>query len=533
MGAEAAVGVMPSSGSAPPIEVRSPKDGQLIATVPSTPLDAIAGIVARAREVQAGWAALSMKERVKRVWNIRHRWLDKAHESSTVLQKEGGKSEIEALMSEVVPSIDLFEYWLKNAPEFLKRETVSLNPLNFPGKSGYIEYEPRGVVGLITPWNYPASIPVRALVPALLAGNAVVWKPSEFSPLTGQVLYEIFAPDLPPGLLSLVQGDGMVGSKLCESNVDMISFTGSVATGKRISLKAAERLIPVSLELGGKNAAIVLEDADLDRASAGVVWGAFANAGQNCAAVSRVFVMKPVAAEFERRVKARLKQLKFGPEAGALFDVGPVINEKQLARVRAHIDEAKAAGTKLWSGGERVGDKGYWVAPTTLESPSDQLSLYREETFGPALAMNVVDDEAEAVRLANDTEYGLSASVWTKDLIRGERVAHALNVGTVTVNNTSFTPVIPNAPWAGRKASGHGTTNSWRALADMVQTRFILLDKSKGGELWWFPHDAQLLQLAHVLLGFLHRSLGKKLAALPQVLKLMPARQKALAKPVL
>jgi acyl-CoA reductase-like NAD-dependent aldehyde dehydrogenase len=446
--------------------------------------------------------------------------------------KEGGKSEVEALMSEVVPTIDLFEYWLKAAPQFLVREPVALNPLNFPGKRGYIEYEPRGVVALITPWNYPSSIPVRTLVPALLAGNAVVWKPSEFSPLTGQLVKDIFAPDLPPGLVGLVQGDGAVGAELVASQVDFVSFTGSVATGRRIALQAAERFIPVALELGGKNAAIVLEDADLDRASAGIVWGAFANAGQNCAAVSRVFALRPVAAELEKRIRARTALLRFGPDAGPVFDVGPLINARQLEKVRAQLNEAKAAGTKLWAGGDRIGDKGYWVAPTVLDSPGPGVALYREETFGPALAVTAVDDEAEAVRLANDTEYGLTASVWTRDLVRGERVAHSLQVGTVTVNNTSFSPVIPNAPWAGRKASGTGATNSHRALAEMVQTRFVLLDKSKGGELWWFPHDQALLNLGRALLGFLNRNIFKKLSAALKVLPMMSARKKALAKPV-
>lgn len=528
---------MTAAAATPPapdvIEVRSPRDGSLIATVPKTRVEEVAALVEAAREAGRAWSTLAMKERVRRLRNIRHRWLDRGLELAQVLMEEGGKSEAEALTSEVVPSIDLLDYWLKAAPEFLAREPVKLNPLNFPGKKGWIDYEPLGVIALVTPWNYPSSIPLRVIVPALLAGNAVVWKPSEFAPLAGKLVHEIFAPDLPPNLLTLVQGDGAVGEALVDAAVDGVSFTGSVATGRRIAKRTAERLIPVSLELGGKNAAIVLEDADLDRASAGIVWGAFANAGQNCAAVARAYVVKSVAEGFEKRVRARLEALRSGPQAGELFDVGPLINDRQLARVTAQVKEAKDAGTELLSGGERLGDQGQWYAPTVLRAPGGDLAIMREETFGPAFSLTVVADEEEAVRLANDSEYGLCASIWTRDLERGERLAKALDVGSVTVNNTSFTPAIPNAPWSGRRSSGHGTTNSHRALGELVKTRFVLVDRSVGGELWWFPHDESLRTIARALLGFLHRSLARKLRALPVVLGKMPARQKMLKKPVL
>lgn len=383
-------------------DVRCPRDGQVVATVPFTPVEALPEIIAKARAAQEGWVALSMKERVKRLAKIRDRWLDSATALSGALQKEGGKSEVEALMSEVVPTVDLFNYWLKSAPQFLAREPVLLNPLNFPGKRGYIEYEPRGVVALITPWNYPASIPPRTLVPALLAGNAVVWKPSEYGALVGQIIADIFAPDLPPGLLGLVQGDGLIGSALVDCDVNLVSFTGSVATGRKIAVKAAERFLPTALELGGKNAAIVLDDADLDRASAGIVWGAFANGGQNCAAVSRVYVQKSVAPELEKRIRARVAQLCVGPDAGAIYDVGPLINDRQLAKVTGQLDEAKSASTKLWSGGDRSGDRGYWIAPTILEAPDAKLAIANEETFGPAVSIRVVEDEFEAVKLTNN-----------------------------------------------------------------------------------------------------------------------------------
>lgn len=514
------------------IVVRSPRDGSVLAEVARTPVAEVAALEARAREAQAAWAAMPMPERVRRMKSIRNRWAERGLELAQMLMKEGGKSEAEALTSEVLPSLNLFDYWCKAAPGFLARERVALDPLNFPRKKGFVDYEPLGVIALVTPWNYPSSIPLRALVPALLAGNAVLWKPSEFSPLTGQFVYDVFAPDLPPGLIGLVQGDAAQGEAVVDAKVDGVSFTGSAAVGKKIAKRTAERLIPVSLELGGKNAAIVLDDADLDRASAGVVWGALANGGQNCAAVSRVYVVQGAAAEFEKRVRARLARVTSGPGAGEFFDVPPLISARQVDRVAAQVDEATSAGTEALAPGGRLGDAGNWYAPAAFKAPGDSLAIVREETFGPAFTVTVVADEAEAVRRANEGEYGLSASVWTRDLARGERVAKKLDVGTVTVNNTSFTPVITNAPWSGRRSSGHGTTNSHRALFEMVKPRFILLDWNQGSEFWWFPHDESLVTLARGLLRFLTAGFSNKLAGLPAALKLLPARIKAISRPV-
>lgn len=507
-------------------DVLDPRDGSVVETLPATDPAELSDLVARAREASKAWATLAMKERVRRVRRIRDAFIEAERELVEILRKEDGKSEAEILTSELVPSVDNFDYWCKATPKFLKREPTPINPVNFPGKRGYIDYEPRGVVALITPWNYPCSIPIRTLVPALLAGNAVVWKPSEQSPLVAKVLHRIFAAELPPDLVQLVLGDGRIGAALVDGDIDLVSFTGSSAVGRKIAARTAPRLIPASLELGGKNAAIVLEDADLDRASAGIVWAAYANGGQNCAAMSRVYVVRSVADAFEQRVRARLARVTTGADGRASYDVGPLTAARHLERVERHVDEARAAGVEVLAGGQRPSEKGYWYEPTLLRAPGPDLAVSKEETFGPVLSLHVVEDESEAVLRANDSDYGLTASVWTTNVTRGERIAKALEVGTVTINNSSFTPVLPNAPWSGRKASGLGATNSHRALADMVKTRFVLVDRSVGGELWWFPHDEGFVPLARAFLGMVHRSLSRKLKALATVLPGLGKRKK-------
>lgn len=520
------------SASPATFDVLDPRDGSVLETVPVTPASELPGLVAAGREASRAWATLSMKERVARLRRIKNAFIEAGPALAKQLMAEGGKSEVEALTSEIVPSCDLFDYWCKAAPKFLAREPVAINPINFPGKRGYIDYEPRGVVALITPWNYPCSIPLRALVPGLLAGNAFVWKPSEQSPLIARALQKLFAAELPPDLVQIVYGDGHTGDALLDADVDYVSFTGSSAVGRKIAAKCSPRLIPVSLELGGKNAAIVLEDADLQRASAGVAWAAYANAGQNCAAMSRCYVVKAVAPEFERQLRARIAGITTGADGRELFDVGPVSAPKHLERVQRHVDEAKAAGTEVLEGGAREGTKGFYFQPTLLRAPEGRLAVAREETFGPVLSLHVVEDESEAVRRANEGDYGLHASIWTRSHARGERLAKALEVGAVTVNNTSFVPVLPNAPWAGRKSSGMGATNSHRALADMVKTRFVLVDRSAGGEPWWFPHDAAFTALGRAFLGMMHSSIARKLKAILVILPGLGKRKSQLAVPV-
>jgi acyl-CoA reductase-like NAD-dependent aldehyde dehydrogenase len=325
---------------------------------------------------------------------------------------------------------------------------------------------------------------------------------------------------LPKDVFSIVQGGGDVGAALCRSKVDLVVFTGSVRTGRAVALVCAERLIPCSLELGGKDAAIVLADANLERAANGIVWGALTNAGQNCAAIERVYVEKSIAKDLIDKIESIAKSLRTPDE------VGPLSTEAQRATVEAHVKEAKEAGAKIVTGGKRT-DEGLGYEPTVLRVESDELDLMREETFGPVLPIRVIDSVDEAIRLANDSKYGLTASIWTRNVRRAEEIASKLRAGVVTINNHAFTGALPAAPWSGIGETGYGITNSPLALEALTRPRFVLVDRSGASrEMWWYPYTPALrtIVLALVTLRSATRSIITKIGAVVRLLGAFPRR---------
>jgi acyl-CoA reductase-like NAD-dependent aldehyde dehydrogenase len=452
----------------------------------------VSEVVARARAAQPAWYALSAEERAQRIAPLKDRVLDRGEALATLVRQEVGKPEVEALLGEVLPSADVVRYWTTHIVEMLDPEDVDLDGIAYPGKAGTIEREARGVVAVIMPWNFPVALPLRTLVPALLAGNTVVFKPSEVAPRSGAFVADLFEGLLPEGVLGIVQGGSEVGAALCAADVDLVVFTGSAATGRKVAHACAERLIPCSLELGGKDAAIVLADADLARAANGVVWGALMNAGQNCASIERVYVVRSVGEAFTKKVCDAVAALRPG------VDVGALATRAQRAIVAAHVDAAKAAGAKVLLGGDPAGDgttREY--AATVVRVDDDASPLMQDETFGPVLPIAWVADENEAVERANASRYGLTASVWSRNARKARLVASRLRVGVVTINNHGFTGVLPNAPWGGRGESGWGVTGSPLALDMLTRPRFVLVDRSRARrELWWYPYTPALRNVA-------------------------------------
>lgn len=485
-----------------------PRDGAPLDPVAVTPIEQISALVERAREAQAAWAALPLGERARRLALLRRRFLDAAEELASLLEEENGRPRTESWIAEILPNADLFDFWSRKGPVLLQAEPVAIDPITFPGKRGAIEHLPRGVIGLVTPWNFPVALPLRTIVPALLAGNAVVWKPSEHAARSGALLHRVLAAELPEGLVCLVQGGAAQVRALVEAGVDHLSFTGSTATGRIVARLAAEKLTPVSLELGGKDAALVLHDADLDRTANGILWGAFANAGQNCAAIERCYVDVRIAPRFVELLRERTAALRQGE------DVGPLTTPAQVARVRAQLAEAGVAAE----------GEGAWVRPVVLVDPPGELALLEEETFGPVLPVLPVADEEEMIARANASPFGLTASVWSRDIARAEAIGRRLQAGVVTINNHAFTGGLAQAPWSGVRASGFGITNGPQTLAALTRPRFVLVDRSRSArELWWYPYDEPVLRLARALARLRG---GGGLGSLPEAIRSFLAAQK-------
>jgi acyl-CoA reductase-like NAD-dependent aldehyde dehydrogenase len=471
-------------------------------------------IALRVREAAHAHASRSLDKRARLLEKLSDAILARADAVADALAKECGKPEAESFLHEIVPTADLAAYWAFEGPELLASYEPVLDAISYPKKRAVVERLPRGVIGLITPWNFPVAIPLRTLFPALLAGDGVVWKPSEHTPRCAQVIGEALAEVYGPDLVVLVQGGGEVGAKLIGSGIDAVVFTGSVPTGRKVARGAAEALIPAGLELGGKDAAIVLDDANLERAARGILWGAMANAGQNCAAIERVYATPKVAGPLARRLAELAKELRPGK------DLGPLTTDAQLRIVERHVESARSAGAEVLAGGARAPGEGRFYAATVLAKVPREADLIVEETFGPVVPVIEVADADAAVAAANESAYGLTASVWTKNVSKGEKLARRLRAGTVVVNNHGFTGAIPALPWGGFAETGYGITNSPHALDVLTRPRAVVVDRMRGKrEMWWHPYTPGLVQVGRALATLKSGAgIGRKVKAVFQLI---------------
>jgi acyl-CoA reductase-like NAD-dependent aldehyde dehydrogenase len=478
------------------IGVENPATGELISTVPILGEGDIALMAARGRAAQPAWAALSFAERGQ-IFRRAQKWMfDNSSRVLDTVVTETGKTYEDANLTDLGYTAVALGFWARHAAKYLKDEKVSTwdNLLNL-GKRAFVRYEPVGLVGVIGPWNYPLVNSFGDCIPAMMAGNSVILKPSEVTPLSSLLMVEMMrACGLPEGVFQVATGDGSTGAALI-SEVDVIMFTGSTRTGRKVAVAAAERLIPCHLELGGKDPMIVLADANVDRAANAAAFYSMLNGGQICISIERAYVEAPVYDEFVEKVTSQVRKLRQGPPGGGVgtVDVGAVIFPPQVEIVDAHVRDAVAKGARVLTGGQRRPGAGRFYEPTVLVDVDHSMEAMTEETFGPTLPIMKVADAEEAVRLANDSVYGLQASIWTRDLTRGEALGRRLQSGVVTINDALLSYTQMNLPMGGWKTSGIGTRHGASGIRKYTKTQSLMVTRfALKKELFMFPYKARI-----------------------------------------
>ena len=477
------------------LESFNPATGELIGSVPTVTPQDVQGVVDDVAGVQPFWAQLPLSDRARYMRRAAQAIIDDLDGISTLLSSEQGKPLNESYLMELLPTIDALHWIADHGEEILGDERVKSAQIFVKQKKSWFSYESLGVVGVIAPWNYPWSIPFGEVAIALMCGNGVVLKPASLTPLVGQQIQTIFErAGVPEGLVRTVHGGGAVGNALVESSAAKIFFTGSVEVGQRVGVACAERLKGCVLELGGKDAQLVLSDAHLPHAISGCLWGGFANAGQTCSGIERVYVMHDVAERFVDGVVRGAQALRVDDPLDWNTEIGPMVSEEQFETVRELVDDAVASGAKLHCGGpvEVPGMSGRFYAPAVLTDVTHDMRIMREEIFGPVVPIITVRSEDEAVELANDSEFGLGASVWSLDRGKAERIGHRIEAGMVWLNDHMYSHGTCQCAWGGVKHSGIGRTHSKFGFYECVNVKQMVWEPSRTRNFWWHPYNAAL-----------------------------------------
>jgi acyl-CoA reductase-like NAD-dependent aldehyde dehydrogenase len=493
------------------VDVRNPATGEHVGSVAVQSAEAVAAVVDELRTHQSSWEALGPDARAVWLRELRNWLLDNESRLVDILAAETGKPRVEAAF-EVMVTCDAINYYADRARKYLAEKKFRPHgPLTAAKKLTRL-YRPYPVVGVITPWNFPLLIPGVDAVAALLAGAAVVIKPSEVTPLSARELARGWEQIGAPPVIACVTGLGATGAAVVDA-VDMVQFTGSTKTGRAIAARAGERLIPCGVELGGKDPAIVLADADLSRAANGIAWAALFNSGQACISVERVYVEAPAYDRFVALLTKRVLSIRQGVDNGSYStDVGALATEQQVEIVTSHVRDAVAHGATVAAGGNA--NDGFFE-PTILLDVDHSMVCMREETFGPTIPVMKVADEEEAIRLANDSRYGLSATVWTKDIGRGLDIARRLEVGAVNINDAYSNLFCFPLPHGGWKGSGLGSRlGGPQGIRKYCRQQAITTSRvpRMENQLLWYPYSARRGRTVAALLRlFVARDVRRRL----------------------
>jgi betaine-aldehyde dehydrogenase len=487
-------------------EVRRPSDGTPIETVAVDPPAAVSRAFERARAAQPAWEAIGFDGRRRWLEALREWILHHQDRLDSIMQDESGKVRADAAL-EAFYCIDAINFWVHEGPRYLADEVITPhNPL-LRAKRNKIVHSPFGVVGNISPWNFPLILSIGDSIPALVAGNAVVLKPSELTPLTLLEIARAWREEIgAPDVLHVVNGGPETASAVIDES-DYVQFTGSERTGKIVMKRAAETLTPVSLELGGKDPLIVTRDADLERAVNATAWGGLANTGQICISIERVYVEEPVYDRFVDALRARVEGLRMGTDRSTYAaEIGAMTSPAQVEIVSEQVEEARAGGARVLTGGRRGDGPGEWYEPTVLADVDHSMKVMREETFGPVIAVMKVDDVERAIELANDTHYGLGSSVFAGDAAEGERIGRRIDAGHCNVNDVLVNYNVLGLPMGGWKRSGIGTRHGAQGIRRFCRTKALTMPRlpQAKSEPIWFPYTPRRRAVIRRLYRFLN-----------------------------